>query len=128
MELSETERLMLTKKQEEICSLTLWILDHASEPESELQIKKNFTQVISQLNQIAAYSHTGRNLERITESMNLLFLNMSQEKTYKIWISSPIMIEVICNYLNSVKFQFGKRGLKITIPKININFGTITNK
>jgi hypothetical protein len=40
MEITETERLMLTKKQEEICGLTLWILDLVSDPESEGQIKK----------------------------------------------------------------------------------------
>ena len=128
MELSETERLMLTKKQEEICGLTLWILDPASDPENEIQIKKNFTTIISLLNQIAAYSHTGHNLNKLTESINLLFLGMKQEKLGEIWVGSPIMIEVVCNYVNSVKFQFVKNGIKITLPKINLNFGNITNR
>ena len=128
MDISETERLMLTKKQEEICGLTLWILDNASDPQNEVQIKKNFTSIISLLNQIAAYSHTGNNLNKLTESINLLFLGMNQERFNEIWVGSPIMIEIVCNYVNSVKFQFVKNGIKITLPKINLNFGNITNK
>jgi len=128
MDITETERLMLTKKQEEICGLTLWILDHVSDPENEVQIKKNFTSIISLLSQIAAYSHTGHNLNKLTEGINMLFLTMKQERLHKIWIGSPIAIEVVCNYVNSVKFQFAKNGIKLTLPKINLNFGNITNK
>lgn len=128
MELTETERLMLTKKQEEICGLTLWILDHASNPENEIEIKKNFTNIIALINQIAAYSHTGHNLSKITEAINYLFLEMKQERLHKIWVGSPITIEIVCNYLNSVKFEFVKNGIKLTLPKMNFNFGNITNK
>ena len=80
------------------------------------------------LNQIAAYSHTRHNLNKLTESLNLLFLVMKQEKLAEIWVGSPVMIELVCNYVNSVKFQFVKNGIKITLPKINLNFGNIINK
>ncbi len=34
----------------------------------------------------------------------------------------------LCNYANSVRFDFtNKKGLKITLPKINLNFGHNTN-
>ena len=128
MEITETERLMLTKKQEEICELTLWIFDHSSNPENEVQIKKNFTSIIALLNQISAYSHTGYNLIKLTEAINFLFLQMNDEQLLKIWLYSPITIEIVCNYLNSVRFQFVKHGVKITLPKINLNFGFNTNK
>jgi len=64
---------MLTKKQEEICSLTLWILDHASNADDEIESKKKFTSIIALLNQISAYSRIGHNLSKLTEAMNLLF-------------------------------------------------------
>ena len=128
MEITATERSMLTKKQEEICSLTLWILDHASNADDEVEIKKKFTSIIALLNQISAYSRTGHNLSKLTEAMNLLFLAMKQERLHHIWIGSPIGIEIVCNYLNSVRFQFGKNGIKITLPKMNFNFGNVTNR
>jgi hypothetical protein len=128
MELTETERSMLTRKQEEICGLTLLILREAKDPEKEGLIKENFTSIIALLNQISAYSHTGYNLTKLTEAINILFLLMKRERLHKIWIASPITIEMICNYLNSVRFQFVKNGVKITLPKINLNFGNITNK
>ncbi len=127
MEITETERLMLTKKQEEICGLTLWIFDHSSYPENEVQIKKNFTAIISLLNQISAYSNTGHNLNSIVEAINALFLLMKQEQLSKVWILSPIAIERLCNYLNNVHFQFAKNGIKINLPK-NLNIGHIINQ
>lgn len=121
MELTEAERLMLVKKKEEICGLTLQILDMAHDREKELEIKKNFTTIISLLSQIASYSGTKHNLNDLTNAINLLFLQMLQEKLGKFWIASPIIIEVACNYVNSVRFDFTKKGLKINFPKIDIS-------
>jgi hypothetical protein len=127
MQITETERLMLTKKKEEICGLTLQILDIAHDKQKELEIKKKFTTIISLLSQIASYSETKHDLNGLTKAINLLFLKMDQEKLGPYWIASPITIEMACNFLNSVRFNFTKSGLKITLPK-NINFGHITNK
>jgi hypothetical protein len=128
MEITETERLMLVKKKEEIRELTLQNLDKAHDPRNELEIKKNFTSIISLLSQIASYSHTSYNLSEMTRGITLLFIEMSQEKDMGIWIGSPISIEMVCNYVNSVKFNFTKNGIKISLPKMNFNFGNITNK
>jgi hypothetical protein len=128
MEMTEKERLMLVEKKEEIRKLTLQNLDMARDPQNEIEIKKNFTSIISLLSQIASYSHTSYNLNEMTRGITLLFLEMSQEKNHKLWIGAPIAIEFVCNYVNSVKFNFTKNGLKISIPKMNINFGNITNK
>jgi len=127
MDLTEAERSMLTKKQEEICGLTLLILRDAKDPEKEETIKENFTSIIALLNQIAAYSHTGHDLNKLTVAINELFLIMSRERLHKIWIASPITIEIVCNFLNSVRFQFVKNGIKLTLPK-NINIGNIIHQ
>jgi hypothetical protein len=128
MEIAETERLMLIKKKEEICGLTLKILDMVHSPENLLEIKKNFTSIISLLSQIASYSKSkSYNLDKFTDAVNMLFLTMEQEKDCDIWIASPIAIGITCNYANSVRFDFTKKGLKITFPK-NINIGHIINK
>jgi hypothetical protein len=112
---------MLIRKKEEICRLTLQNLDMAHDPQKELEIKKNFTTIISLLSQIASYSHTKHNLNELTKGITLLFLQMAQEKVAKCWIGSPIAIEVVCNYVNAVRFDFTKKGLKINFPKIDIS-------
>jgi hypothetical protein len=128
MEITESERLMLVNRKEEIRQLTLYNIDKAHDSQNEIEIKKNFTSIISLLSQIACYSHTGSNLNELTKGITLLFLEMSREKNDRIWYSSPILTEVVCNYVNSVKFNFTKNGLTIRFPKMNFNFGNITNK
>ena len=40
-----------------------------------------------------------------------------------------VSLELFCNYANSIRLDFtNKKGLKITLPKINLNFGYNTNK
>jgi len=128
MEITETERLMLIKKKEEICGLTLRNLDIARDSQKELEIKKNFTTILSLLSQVASYSNSKNvNLDKFTDAMNILFLTMSKEKLDNIWVSASIYVQILCNYANSVRFDFTKKGLKIIFPK-NINIGSITNK
>lgn len=119
MELTEKERLMLTKKKEEICGLTLQILDMAHDREKILEIEKDF--IISLFNQIADYSRTKHNLDELTKAINMLFLQMEKENLRKVWHASKFTIKVACNYINSVKFDFTKRDLKINIPKIDFS-------
>jgi len=129
MEITETERLMLIKKKEQICGATLQILDMACNSNKEVEIKKNFTTILSLLNQIASYSDSKNyDLNEFTKGVNTLFSLMAQEIRLKIWTLSPRAIETTCNYANSVRFDFTKKGLKLTLPKINLNFGNITNK
>jgi hypothetical protein len=121
MELTEKERLMLVKKKETICGLTLEILDMAHNPENELEIKKKATAILSELNAIASYSDsTNYNLNQFTKSVNALFDLMSREKEMKMWILSPRGIENVCNFANSVRFNFAKKDFKITLPKIDL--------
>jgi hypothetical protein len=122
MELTEKERLMLTEKKEEIRKLTTEILDLASKPENALEIKKKFTSILSHLNTIACYSDSKNyNLDVYTQGINLLFVMMDREKHSKIWISSRLMIQMCCNYANSVRFNFTKRDVKIHLPKIDLS-------
>ena len=126
MELTEAERMMLIKKKEEICGLTLQILDMAHDKEKKLEIKKKFTTTISLLNQIASCSHTKHNLNELTEAINLLFILMDNETLHKRWVASPHGIEFVCNYVNAVKFDFTKKGLKFNIPKMDFSIFKIS--
>lgn len=128
MEMTEKERLMLVKKKEEICGLTLWILGNMYDPKNAVGIKKNFTTILSELNTIASYSDSKNyDLNQFTNGVNALFDLMTREIQMKMWLISPKAIERTCNYANSVRFDFNKKSLKITFPK-NLNLGFITNK
>ncbi len=126
MELTEAERMMLIKKKEEICGLTLQILDMAHDREKKLEIKKNFTTIISLLSQMASYSHTKHNLTEMTEGINLLFILMDKETLHKGWHASPHGIEFVCNFVNAVKFDFTKKGLQFNIPKMDFSIFKIS--
>ena len=129
MEITEQERLILVKKKESICALTWKILDLKNDPKNIEEIKKYFTSILSELNTIASYSDSKNyDLNYFTIGVTQLFLIMSKEENSKIWISSPLVIEIACNFANSMRFDFTKKGLKIYFPKINLNFGLITNK
>ena len=122
MELTEKERLMLVKKKEIICGLTLKILDIAHDPKNALVVKKNLTTILSEINAIASYSDSKNyDLNQFTKSVNALFDLMSREKEIRIWILSPKAIENVCNYANSMRFEFVKKKFKIHIPKIDIS-------
>jgi hypothetical protein len=128
MEITEKERLMLVEKKELICGLTLKVLDMAHDPQNSLQIKKNVTAILSELNTIASYSDSKNyDLNQFTIGVNALFDLMSREKEMKMWTLSPRGIEKVCNFANSVRFDFTKKGFKIVLPK-NLNLGFITNK
>lgn len=123
MELTEKERLMLMEKKEEIRKLTTEILDMASKPENALEIKKRFTSIVSHLNTIASYSDSKNyNLDAYTDAINLLFAIMDYERLSKFWSSSPLAIQVACNYANTVRFNLTKRDVKIHLPKIDLTF------
>lgn len=127
MELTEKERLMLVSKMEEIRKLTLRNLDIVNDPQNEIEIKKNFTSIINLMSQIASYSPNGNYPNKLTLAINELFRIMTFEKKMKYWSNSPSYVELTCNYVNSAKFNFTKNGIKIILPKINLNFGPITN-
>ncbi|MGD0495480.1 MAG: hypothetical protein ABSB28_05505 [Candidatus Bathyarchaeia archaeon] len=125
MEITEKERLMLTKKKELICGLTLKVLDMAHDPECSLEIKKTVTTILSELNTIASYSNSkNHGLDRFEDGANIIFKHFDLKE----YVLAECMCEVFCNAVNSVRFDFTKKGLKIRFPKINLNLGFITNK
>lgn len=122
MELTEKERLILMEKKEEIRKLTTEILDIASKLENALEVKKKFTSILSLLNTIASYSDSKNyDLDAYTSAINLLFTMMSYEKYSKWWVSSPLAIEVACNYANAIRFNFTKKDVEIHLPKIDLS-------
>jgi hypothetical protein len=153
MQITETERLMLIKKKEEICGATLQIHRLESDPKNSLTIKENIQIILSLLSSIGSYADI-KNKElsevcnmaiRIQDRINNhhwllakkyekneqsstargLLSEMDIEGQWNLRIKD---LEYFCSVVNSIDFKFQeKKGLKIILPK-NINFGNITNQ
>jgi len=121
MELTEKERLMLVGKKEEIRKLTTEILNMMDDPKKQSEIKKKMTSILSLLSTIASYSESKNyNLDAFTQMANVIF-TFGLEKYEELRPLTVFEIETFCNYVNSVQFDFTKRGLKIRIPKIDVS-------
>jgi hypothetical protein len=119
MELTEAERLLLVGKKEEIKHLTEELLDLGTNPEkNELEIKKKVTGILSLISTIASYSKSKNyDLDGITTMADMTY-RMLGTKSHSI---AKLMLESFCNTVNSIRFDFTKKGLKINIPKIDIS-------
>jgi len=123
MEITETERLMLVKKQEEICELTCKILELKNDSKNSTEIKKDMTRILSLLNQIASYTNSKNyNSDILTDLVDVISMHLDRE-----YLVAGVYLELFCNAVNTIRFDFTKKSLKITLPK-NINFGHITNR
>jgi hypothetical protein len=125
MEITETERLMLVKKKEEICGATFEILKIASNPLKEIEIKKDMTLILSLLSTIASYANPkSHDLDAIEDMVNTITSQFDLEN----YSLAELMLGVFCNTVNSIVFDFNhKEGIKITLPK-NLNFGNIIHQ
>lgn len=138
MEITATERMMLVKNKETICGATLQILRMVNDPENSGEIKENITTILSLLNTIASYSNSKNyDLDAITALAENIFGLL---RTYPSETISELIpdywnriiierIELFCNAVNSMRFDFtNKKGIKITLPKINLNIGNIIHQ
>jgi hypothetical protein len=135
MQITETERLMLVKNKELICGATIQILRLENDSQNSLVIKENIQTILQLVNTIASYSDAKNfNLDRLLEfalfiqnKMNMHIL-LGKERA-KDWSYVVKDLETFCGIVNSIRFDFNhKEGIKITLPKMNLNFGHITNQ
>jgi hypothetical protein len=120
MELTEKERLMLVSKKEEILKLTKEILDVLKDPEQALEVKKKMTSILSLVSTIASYAEAKNyNLDALMRFATMISLEM--DMLGKEWTFFGAWIEVFCNTVNSIQFNFTKRDIIIRIPKIDLS-------
>lgn len=127
MQITETERLMLVKKKEEICGVTFEILKIANDPQKEIEIKKDMTLILSLLSTIASYANPkNHDLDAIEDMVNII----TSQLDFGNFTLAECMLEVFCHTVNSIRFDFNHKDgikLRVTLPK-NLNFGNIINQ
>jgi len=135
MEIAEKERLMLVKNKKLICSATLEILELESNPKNALLIKKKISIILSLLSTNASYANPKKyavDFRKFSEALFKMLNPRPEILEYAIylehWRKNVVPdIELFCSYVNSIQFDFTKKGLKITLPK-NINLGNIIHQ
>ena len=126
MEITEKERLMLVEKKEEIRELTEQIIELSTSFRNGEEIKQCVTGILSLLSTIASYSDSKNyDLNTITELANLVCENLRRPSDLTpfdkaVWHLREASLVRFCNVVNSIRFDFTKRGIKINVPKIDI--------
>jgi hypothetical protein len=116
MELSENERQILVGIKKEIYQITAELLtENISNTEKMTKLNK----ILSLLSTIESYAKPDRDLSVFPTYVTQIM----------VWIESGmdvrLRIAVFCTAVNSIKFDFTKKGLKISIP---IKIEAILNK
>ncbi len=111
MEISEDERLMLVKKKEEIFEITSEIIRLYEPGKNQIEIKNKLNQILSLLSTMAGYAKPDRDLNGFTKFVIHLSINLDT-KGYDTGVS----LQAFCTIVNSIKFDFTKNGLIISLP------------
>jgi len=107
MELSENERMMLVKKKEELFKVTSDLLTKTLN-DSEKISKMN--EILSILSTIESFAEPDRELYIFQQCVAQITALMA------IGIPTEFLISLFCTGVNSIKFDFTKKGLSISIP------------
>jgi hypothetical protein len=108
MQTTESERLLLIQKKEEVCQLSQEILDiiHQEKTNGEdvIEVKKKMVQVLSLLHILASYGSPGRDLNELTKLV-LRFYQFQSKARDDIVLGVPIG-ELFCITVNSIEFSY----------------------
>jgi hypothetical protein len=124
MQTTESERLLLIQKKEEVCHLSLEILDiiHQEKTTGEdvIEIKKKMVQILSLLHILASYGSPNRDLDELMKLV-LRFYTFQSKARDDIVLGIPIG-ELFCVTVNSIEFSYGwfPTIIKSPIPPFDI--------
>jgi len=109
MQTTEPERLLVIEKKEEVCRLSLEILDivHIEKTNSDdvMEVKKRMIQILSLLHVCAAYGSPNRDLDAVMRLV-LRFFSL-QNKDRDGYLQGISVVELFCITVNSIEFSTG---------------------
>jgi hypothetical protein len=124
MQITESERLLLIQKKEEVCQLSLEILDiiHQENTNGDdvIEVKKKMIQILSLLHMLASYGSPSRDLDELMKLV-VRFYSFQSKARDDIVLGVPIG-ELFCITVNSIEFSFGwlPTIIKSPIPPFDI--------
>ena len=109
MQTTESERLVLIQKKEEICQLSLEILDiiHQEKTSGQdvIDVKKKMIKILSILHILASYGWPSRDLDELMKLV-VRFYTLQSKARDDIVLGIPIG-ELFCLTVNSIEFSYG---------------------
>ena len=120
MELTEKERLLLVGKKEEIRKLTEDIIELTTDIQrNRTEIKKRVEGILSAISIIASYTNSNLDMQAFAVTAQVIFHHMDIEPLLPKTITTEL--EIFCNIVNSMKFNFTEKGLRVNIEKIDFS-------
>jgi len=116
MEISEIERIKLMDKKDEIRQLSAEIIECLNTEPDIILIKKNMNAILNLLSTIASYGKSSHNINIVTNSASYLFVKMNRANRKNQWYLASLFIEPWVNMVNSIEFNFWKKGINIKLP------------
>nr|ACD50078.1 hypothetical protein [uncultured crenarchaeote MCG] len=121
MDLTEKERLLLVEKKEEIRRLTEDIIDFSADLEkNKTEIKKRVSSILSLISTIASYTNS-KNIQMHPLQNFATHIFYQLEMKTKLTRVITTELEIFCNIVNSLTFNFTKIGLRVDIQKIDLS-------
>jgi hypothetical protein len=118
MQLTEKERLLVVEKKEEIRKLSEEIIDLSTDfVKNEKELKKRTTAILSLLSTIASFTSKKIEMRPFIALVTQIFYSAEKGLTPV----ASIEIELFCNVINSMIFDFTKRDFKVNISKIDLS-------
>jgi len=109
MQTTESERLVLIQKKEEICQLSLEILDIIHQEKTTGQdvtdVKKKMIKILSILHILASYGSPSRDLDELMKLV-VRFYSFQSKARDDIVLGIPLG-ELFCLTVNSIEFSYG---------------------
>lgn len=109
MQITESERLLVLEKKDEVCRLSLEILDiiHQQKTDSDdiFEVKKRMIQILSLLNSLASYGFPGRDLDAVMKLVLRFFSMQGREKDD--YLQGIPLCELFCITVNAIDFTPG---------------------
>jgi len=124
MQTSESERLLLIEKKEEVCRLSLEILDiihqERTTGDDVIEVKKRMVQILSLVHMLASYGSPSRDLDELMKLV-VRFYQFQSKARDDIVLGVPIG-ELFCITVNSIEFSYGwfPTIIKSQIPPFDI--------
>jgi hypothetical protein len=109
MQTTESERLLIIEKKEEVCRLSLEILDiiHQEKTGGDdvIEVKKRMIQILSLLHILASYGSPNRDLDAVMRLV-LRFFSLQSKARDDIVLGVPVG-ELFCITVNAIEFSSG---------------------
>ena len=119
MELTETEKLMLVGKKEEIRKLTEEIIQLTNDIEtSRIEIKKRIQGILSLISTLASYTNSKLDIQAFVGMATCINHFLDKDMCLKKPLKT--MLGLFCSTANTITFNFTKKGLTIIVPKIDL--------